>query len=358
VSAAPHESGEREWAFVRATLGRFVRGEPPSGVPDGLDWAALDRLLARHFLYPLFAHLHGRDPAVPADPAAAWCEGLAVALLRYERAVRAAVHMGGLLEMEGIPAVVLRGLAVAHTLYPDPCLRPMADVDLLVPASARGALPERLRRHGLAPTATYRHQFVYELNGVRFEVHWLLLTPERYGHVPPLAQWFERRQPLRIAAGTLHVLPPEEEMLGQLVHAYVHHGLENLYGLLDVGLAARRPDLDWARIAEWCRRAAVSRMARFALTYVDRLLDLGLEDRLRAIGPSPTARGVTAFTAHDACLRGEDRLARFFVRRGNMVALAERPWTRILEVLRHLRPQEWIVMARIAREVRTRGRAI
>jgi hypothetical protein len=352
----PHDSSEREWAFVRSTLGRFVRGEPPARVPPDLDWTTVDRLLSRHFLHPLFAHLHGSEPAVSADRASAWRDGLAGGLLRYERAARATVRLTTALEAEGIPAVVLRGMAVAHTLYPDPCLRPMADVDVLVPADARSVLPERLRRHGLTPSATYRRQYVYDVDGARFEVHWLLLTPERYRHVPPLARWIERRRPLRIPAGTIPVLPAEEELLAQLVHACVHHGLEHLYGLLDIGLAARRTDLDWPRIADWCRRASVSRLARFALTYVDRLLELGLEGQLHAIGPPPAARGMAAFAAHDACLRGEDDLRRFVMRRRNMVALAERPWTRAMEVLRHLRPQEWIGMARIVRETRTKDR--
>ncbi len=44
----------------------------------------------------------------------------------------------------GIPALVLKGAVLAHTAYPDPALRPMVDLDLLVPSEhwgdARAAL--------------------------------------------------------------------------------------------------------------------------------------------------------------------------------------------------------------------------
>ena len=171
-------------------------------------------------------------------------------------------------------------------------------------------------------------------------LHWSLLTPERYRHVAPLADWIEKRRPLATPAGRFHVLPPEEEMLAQVCHAYVHHGLEVFYPLLDIALAASRADLDWDAVTGWCRRASVARMAHFTLAYVDHLFDLGLGDRLARFGVPASPKRAAVFAAHDARLFGEDRLRHCILRWANMVRLAERPWTRTMEVLRILRPQE------------------
>ena len=48
----------------------------------------------------------------------------------------------------GIRVVVLKGASVAHTVYPDPAMRPFGDLDLLVSTTDWRAACETLREHG------------------------------------------------------------------------------------------------------------------------------------------------------------------------------------------------------------------
>ncbi len=60
-------------------------------------------------------------------------------------------------EREEVPVLVLKGMALACLVYPEPALRPMLDVDLLVPRDTLG----RARRilHGLGFRVPLRHAF-------------------------------------------------------------------------------------------------------------------------------------------------------------------------------------------------------
>ncbi len=53
-----------------------------------------------------------------------------------------------LLEAEGFKVLVLKGAALCHTLYPEPGLRPMRDIDLLLPWDQALAAHALLQRHG------------------------------------------------------------------------------------------------------------------------------------------------------------------------------------------------------------------
>ena len=60
-----------------------------------------------------------------------------------------------ILDKEGIPALVLKGAALCQSLYPEPGLRPMRDIDLLVPWDQ--ALPAHalLQQHGFHDPAVF-----------------------------------------------------------------------------------------------------------------------------------------------------------------------------------------------------------
>jgi len=82
---------------------------------------------------------NNRHPATPNIPTAAWEQlkssyyrtaGYNTLLFRELERILAAF------ERADIPVILLKGAALAQTLYPDPALRPMSDLDLLVHPSA------------------------------------------------------------------------------------------------------------------------------------------------------------------------------------------------------------------------------
>ncbi len=99
-------------------------------------WADLAEQSEIHGIAPLiYYHFQaaGFSPPVPARRV------LKALVMRHRDAnairSRALVLILDALSAEGIPVLVLKGAALAHTVYPEPGLRPMRDIDLLVPPS-------------------------------------------------------------------------------------------------------------------------------------------------------------------------------------------------------------------------------
>jgi len=97
------------------------------------DWDEVAALAERHGLAPLlYVQLRRAGLAIP--PAAR--ETLQALYLRHRRANQVRFQVLGQVldafEAAGIRALVLKGAALAHMIYPEPGLRPMRDLDLLV----------------------------------------------------------------------------------------------------------------------------------------------------------------------------------------------------------------------------------
>lgn len=102
---------------------------------DVKSWERLAQHAEDHGLEPLFrAHLLEADIPLPAAVA----DRLRIRWMQHAHAsaVRTRVLTGVLkaLEDDGIPALLLKGAALAHLVYENPILRPMRDVDVLVRA--------------------------------------------------------------------------------------------------------------------------------------------------------------------------------------------------------------------------------
>lgn len=96
------------------------------------DWKELPAQAEIHGMSPLLWH-HLRDvqAQIPAETART-LRGLYLRhRLNNQIHLRVLLEMLGILRQENIQPVVLKGLALAHTLYPDPALRPISDLDLL-----------------------------------------------------------------------------------------------------------------------------------------------------------------------------------------------------------------------------------
>jgi hypothetical protein len=131
-------------------LVRPGRREPSCGTPD---WQVVSRLARVHRLQPrLHRATTGEHdlPGIPAPLREDWRReyfsalSAAVALLdQRDRAV-------GALAARGVRPMVVKGAALGGVLYPDPAVRPMGDIDLLLP---RGALARLVDLPGLLRAA-------------------------------------------------------------------------------------------------------------------------------------------------------------------------------------------------------------
>ena len=123
---------------LRRILLDLTGPDAPVPVLDAGSWAELDRIAEQHRLQPLLHSLHRGDPVLPPEIAASWQTAhryfaMRAMIQRSELAATCAI-----LAEAGIPAVALKGAWLAARAYPDPALRPMRDIDLLVPQADIG----------------------------------------------------------------------------------------------------------------------------------------------------------------------------------------------------------------------------
>ena len=185
-------------------------------------------------------------------------------------------HLAALLQASaaaGLDLLVLKGAALAETLYPHPGLRPFGDIDILVrPEDAPRAklLLERLG-YTVAPAVwgallrgadTQANFFQHTGRGiVVVELHTGLLNNAFFrGHVvlDTNGLW-SRACPARLADTAALVLGPEDQLLHLCLHLAGHYFFAP-QSLRDIDLQCRR-SIDWPlflRLAEGARAAPLS----------------------------------------------------------------------------------------------------
>ena len=193
-----------------------------------------------------------------------------------------------------VPVIALKGLHLAELVYRDISLRPMIDLDLLVPRAQRGQAIAALRAHGysfeeqtlergfddgqaVAAEAMldgkYHVGLVQRQRGIVAEIHWTLDDP-LHPYSPPIEDIWRDAAAARLGDADTRVMSPEFLLLHVCAHlAYNHVFAFSLRALCDIAEIVRvYPGLDWAAVADRSRRcgwrtgvAAALRLARDSL---------------------------------------------------------------------------------------------
>jgi hypothetical protein len=190
----------------------------------------------------------------------------------------------GALAARGIRPILLKGASHAGECYEPPHLRPMRDVDLLVPEeaieAARSALEEAGFSHDPAshpPEKYASHHHIPPLfhgpTGICLEVHHhLMRLPPGFEGFPPLPDFWRGARESRLFPGRASVLEPTLQALNTCIH--ITHGdtigrrAQNLFDLartVEVHGAA----VDWERLAAYAASGDVARSLAFPLLYLE-----------------------------------------------------------------------------------------
>lgn len=178
----------------------------------------------------------------------------------------------------GIPVVALKGICYALTIYPDPALRPMVDLDLLVPVSD---LPKAVR---IAKEAGYvepvpeafpglddllSHAVGLQKTAAPFtmvELHHSLVADKSFDYAVPVDWFWTQTEPIadsssETGVGDLLMLSPTAQVLYASAHAMLQHGPRNTslrwFYDLDRLIRVHAKRVDWdlllaqARVFEW-----------------------------------------------------------------------------------------------------------
>jgi hypothetical protein len=152
-------------------------------------------------------------------------------IARVSYITSAAAEVVAELEKEGIRALLLKGLALEHSVYGSRGLRQMSDADLLVAPEDALRAQNILVKAGFVSrpvkSSLYRHiildlgNHLPELhrNGISVDMHHRLFGPEGAEIVK---RALEKPETISISGGTYYVLPPGIALLGLVNHVFKH----------------------------------------------------------------------------------------------------------------------------------------
>jgi Uncharacterised nucleotidyltransferase len=241
-----------------------------------LAWTRITQRACAHGIAPLLFHTvqhMGLTEVLPAAVLEVWQRVYYATAVNHTLSSQALHRVLRALQDLGIAVIVLKGAALAETVYPSGAIRPRRDVDLLVReedlsgvADALGALGYQFTG-GRIPKAWWRTQHYHwafcqpagSPFDVPLEVHWRLERPSRPFAIDLEGLW-QRAMPAIIAGIDTRILAPEDSLAYLCLHACHHAGAPlqeprlnfRLLSFCDMAEVVRHytPSFDWARLAQ------------------------------------------------------------------------------------------------------------
>lgn len=222
------------------------------------------------------------------------------------------------LSAAGIDVLVLKGGALAETVYGNIAVRPLLDFDLLVQreraAQAMATLADlgygrtRIEPHaGIA--LRHENEVLLHKQGpieVLLELHWSLFDSPHYQERLPMAWFWESAVPGTIAGRPAAVLGAEAQLLHLCGHLMLHHRGDELLWLHDVAelLYANEGRMKWPQVLEMAAACDLILPLKHVVSSVAAAwgapVPAGVLTRLATMAPSPAEAQVFSWlTATD-----------------------------------------------------------
>lgn len=260
-------------------------------VIDEQDGQNLLAMIKEHRLGPL---LHWRltrerpELPVPQFIRESCAQAFKAGTMRALMMQRELLQVHRILESAGIPHVALKGAWLAFQAYPQPGLRPLRDLDILVPEAqvfhafeallAGGCA--RLKKYDGSPEAFAEHsKHMPPLRSpsgqVTVELHLRLYPPDKLGEdsidLSGDEGFWQHLIEADLAGARIPYMPPTELLLHLIVHAVYDHQFTNGPLLMsDLGYLLETSDIDWPRFWELAQRGGHERGAVLALRLLER----------------------------------------------------------------------------------------
>lgn len=295
------------WSLLSACLS----GNRPvfdGGVPDAERLVALAEKLKLSAL--LYRVLNDAGCALPAPLQGRLATAYRATLGRAMRCRWVLMDVARAFADAGVPLIVLKGLTLAETVYPDLGTRVMSDLDLLVHMKDVDRAHDLLSGLGYSPHSEanpvgHGEAFVRQFEGERLylhpdrpfcpvELHWFLINRDWFRVTTRLeedALW-QRAQPLLLDGLAAWQLSPEDTVLYLCLHLAIHHRYSLVRGFVDLDRLIRYgPPLDWEALVSRAHSARLRNVAYFALALGQELLGTPLPAQvLSSLRPPTTLR--------------------------------------------------------------------
>lgn len=260
-------------------------------------WERVAQCARSALLSPLLCHAlyaSSASASVPRLALDALREDHLRSLCRNMRILQAVSEILAECNAKDISVILLKGAALAVTVYKDPGLRPMGDVDILV---RRQDIPEvhailtgkGYRSHAEQDMMMANHVPQYILPGrPTIEVHFTILEEARAARFD-VERLFERAVPADLLGVKTSTLAPEDGMLHLCEHAAAHHVFGNgIRSIVDVARLTEKYkdrfdwEIAWARAGEWGIRRSVALCLSLCERYVGLAVPRYVQDWLSA----------------------------------------------------------------------------
>ena len=253
------------------------------------EWEALDRLADDHRCRPALHRLRGGEQLAPQNIRAGWADSFraftVAALAKRAELVRIARDLGE----ADISMAALKGAWLAWEVYPEPGMRPLRDLDILVPPDR--ALEAGTRLLALGYEQCEETALPLEEWAVRFKHLPALVSPDGHvveihtrlwdddGRMPPHPIGLLERRVESAAMPGLFVLSPIDNVMHLAVHAAFHRFDGGPLMLLDFAMLAGEADaLGLAALWDRATREGWDRHAALCTHAADRWTSSGTVD--------------------------------------------------------------------------------
>ena len=320
---------------IRRLIRRFILGDARR-LKESIQpyWPKFNQWIMAHHLAGVF-HAVLKNVSVPDSIIDQWQKFEMSVLIHNLRSLSAAIKLFTILDSVQIPAVAMRGLSLSHDIYPTAGIRPMRDVDILISPEQKADLLATMESAGITLHRQLRSQYVYLIDEIIFEIHWSLLTAKRYRLRFDSKAMLNTRVSMNTPDGRIYCLSNEDELVGLITHAFVHHELTILKQLVDIGLFISQKTINWDLFHNRVEQAGLLRMVTFTLGLVTHFFFLN-----QVMSGTPFSSQVRnpekAYAAYIDPFFGRTGLGQYFRLKQNLISVAEDPFTKFRQLLRFI----------------------
>jgi hypothetical protein len=165
------------------------------------------------------------------------------------------------LEDTGISVLLFKGVALAYTVYPDPALRTMGDIDIFIREAqvelaqqvlerlgyeCQPEIPQRFNPFNTRFTGEMSFQRTVGCVSTMVDLHWVLFTIEfvRQTTAIDLEALWARAVPIRIEGAAAFGFALEDQLMHVCLHLCMH-GFTHLRGYVDILQIVDTGQVDW-----------------------------------------------------------------------------------------------------------------
>ncbi len=182
------------------------------------------------------------------------------------------------LHAAGLRTMILKGAALVRTVYPEPALRPMGDVDLLIPTEDAARAVEVLRQADLVPGHPVTPERIRRVHSVGFvspagreiDLHWHVVEEDCRPGAD--GEFWARAVPVEVEGVPTLALDPTDQLFHACVHGVRWQPAPPLRWVADAALLARSGSVHWDRMVSLGERHRLVLQLRAALEYLRALL--------------------------------------------------------------------------------------